>query len=66
MPVWLQDQAARHACVCIIEMAYLLSTEELYFIERGVSPSKPWKYKKVFVGGGRYTLPPPPFLSHSS
>lgn len=39
-------------CVCIIEVAYLLSTEELYFIQRGVSPSKPRRYKKVFVGGG--------------
>lgn len=44
-------------CVCIIEVAYLLSTEELYFIERGVSPSKPRRYKKVFVGGGRYSMP---------
>lgn len=53
-------------CVCIIEVAYLLSTEVLYFTERGVSPSKPRRYKEVFVGGERYSMPPPPFLLHSS
>lgn len=36
-------------CVCIIEVAYLLSTVELGFIERGVSYPEPRLGKKVFV-----------------
>lgn len=48
-------------CVCIIEVAYLLSSVELDFIKRGVSSPKPRLGKKVCVCIGGVLNTPPPF-----
>lgn len=47
--MWLSDQAARHAAVCIIEVAYLLSIDGVGFHPKGSFLS--WPYKKVFAWG---------------